>query len=113
MNITAGQDVTIRTTLTDQDGVPLPDLDTSLEIIWGLARAYSVDPDITKKLTAAEISVFDIPNGIIDVTLVPADTEGIQGDFVHQAEVKNVSGAILPARLGALTIDEDMLENVT
>lgn len=100
---------TFRFTLTNEDdgGDPL-DL-TGLELKWAMSRVsedgvYSTKAVVEKCTEDSTITIIDAPNGIIELSLTPTDTENLSGIFYHQLEVFDGASSAIVVAEGTFTI---------
>lgn len=102
--------------ITDKDAVGNPPLDlTSLTFKWALApfdeidKVFATTPVLEKKSTTpGEITVTDAPQGLVEVSLTPADTASFLGRFYHELEAFDGSGNGTVVATGFITF----LQNV-
>jgi hypothetical protein len=96
----AGESKTIQVTVTDTTG-GFKDI-TSATINWALQKITTI---IVEKTTPTEIVIVDGPGGLFNVTLLPADTEGLgPGLYQHQAEVTDSTGVTEVVFSGTITL---------
>lgn len=61
------------------------------------------------KSVGSGIVLTDPTNGVFVVTLAATDTNGLSGDFYHEAEVTDAGGDKQTAMTGTLTISKDII----
>lgn len=81
---------------------------SSATITWKAARDLHKTADIQKD-TSTGISITSGTGGAFSVTINPADTVGLAGDFYHEAEVTFSNGDVQTVLAGTLTIKPDMI----
>ena len=105
--IDAGDDKTVRFTVEMGPGAP-PDL-TGATVRWGAAASREDAAVLIDKPNGAGAAVADAVNRLVDVTLAPADTAGLDGRYEHWLLVttgsKTFTGAtgIMAVRQSAMT----------
>lgn len=85
----SGEQKELAIAITDDAGAAV-DL-TGVTVRWSLARTARSAP-LIEKVTGDGIVVTDAAGGACTVTLVPADTEALEGDYYHEAEVTDGAG---------------------
>ena len=105
----SGDDRVLKVTVTDADAGGLKNL-TGATIVWRLSRKIGGPAVITKQSGGQGIEIPVGTDGVFEVTLAPADTAGLRGDFVHEAEVTDSDGKKATVTVGRLTIHRDMIE---
>lgn len=106
-DVSAKSGDTIRLEITVKDGAAAKNL-TGCSAAWRMAASYA-GPALVSKTTAAGISITDAPAGKLIVTLEPADTADLKGDFVHELEIVDGSGAKATALDGRFRLLEDLV----
>ena len=90
----------------DDNDNPLPL--TGLTVQWSLARkterGYEGQATVFKDTTSGGITVTDAPGGKLEVSIDPADTEALLGDFHQELEVVDGVGRGVVVAVGNVTI---------
>ena len=89
-------------TVSDAAGQPV-DL-TGASIKWRAAPAVDSAVATISKATGSGIVITDAVAGEFTVSLVPADTQTLDGEFYHEAQVTDAAGAVSTVLSGHLTI---------
>lgn len=97
----AGDTKTVRIIVLDPDGNSVDITGASAK--WRVKRSFSKAPDI-EKTTSAGIVITNGAGGEMTVSLDPEDTEDLQGNFLHEAEVTFTDDTISTVIQGTLTI---------
>jgi len=105
----AGNKRLLRFTVVDKDAPGDPPLDlTTLTIKWALSRfkngRYLSTPILEKSTTGGGIVKIDAINGILEVTLLRADTASLLGDFWQELEVTDVGGECEVVAVGPVSV---------
>jgi len=74
--------------VTEQDGMDI----SSQDIEWILADEVGDTPEVTKTTSGGGVTITDGGNGKFEITLDPADTEGISGQFYHESRIDDGAG---------------------
>jgi hypothetical protein len=85
----AGDDTELSVSLFQNDGTTPLDL-TGAVVNWALASAYDVQLRLIEKSSAnpGEVTITDIPGGLVSIFLVPIDTADMGGQpYYHEVEV--------------------------
>lgn len=95
-------------TITDGDNNDAPLGLGGLTIEWALskvtARGYEAQATVFKSTAGAGVTVTDAPGGKLEVTLDPADTQGLIGDYHQELEVFDGTGAGVVVAVGTVEI---------
>jgi hypothetical protein len=70
---------------------------------WVFYKRYPENIVLTKT-TASGIALIDPTNGIFRMTLNPADTEGLLGEYNHECELTDTSNNISTLLVGKVSI---------
>ena len=86
---------------------------TDATFIWALSKkaSDSVAPkgtSILSKSIGSGIAVTDVPNGILEITIDPADTDALAGDYYHELQMTQ-GGNISTVLYGQATIVKDLI----
>jgi hypothetical protein len=105
--IYAGDDTELSVSLFQNDGITPLDL-TGAVVNWALASVYDVQVPLVEKSSATpgQVTITDIPGGLVSVFLVPADTADMGGQpYYHEVEVVQ-GGTTVTVLVGAVVISE-------
>lgn len=80
----------------DSDGNALPLVGAS-SVKWQLIDHITGAVLVTKTLGSG-ITITDADEDFLTVPLIPADTTGLEGDYIHESEVIDASGDTLTPR---------------
>lgn len=89
----AGEALTIRIPVTDDDGAPVAL--TGASLAWAIVRAHGADALVTKTSGGGGITLED-GDGTDDVAVValePEDTQGLAGQFRHELAITGAQAA--------------------
>ena len=100
--IDAGDDKTLEVDVKDNDQVVV-DI-TAATIEWRASRNLKVTAALTKT-TASGISITNASGGIFQITLDDGDTEGLVGNYYHEAQVTFTNGKIATILRGIMTVN--------
>ena len=107
----SGDDKLLRVTITDANNGDLPfNLTGTTSTIWKAGRTSSSAVKVTKTLGSG-ITITDAVNGILEITLTPADTAALQGDYYHELQIVDASGKKRTVLAGTASIDDDLVED--
>lgn len=96
-------DHVLRVTVLDNDDQPV-DI-TGATIRWQLAgRVGSTSPLVSKATGGQGVEITDAENGVFEVTLDSADTDGLNGTYYHEAELVDAQGKKQTVMVGEITI---------
>ena len=96
-----GDSKTLSITVKDKDGDVV--VITGATIKWQASRSYGKTADISKT-TSSGISITDGPNGVFEVTLDASDTESLEGEYYHEAEITFSDSTISTVLAGRMNI---------
>ena len=82
---------------------PIKDL-TSATIDWFLTTINDPSTAVVTKSIGSGITVTDLTNGVFDVTVDPADTEGLEGKHLHWVRVVDGNSDDAVVTTGAVKI---------
>jgi len=97
----SGDTKLINITVLDQDSVVVDLTGASVDFI--IAK-YPGHTALITKTIGSGVVLTDAANGIMDVTLLPADTESLQGAYNFQCKVTDLSGRESTVLHGTVTI---------
>ncbi len=113
--ITSGDDHVLTIKVDDGATTPVAIDISGFTVWWHAARKSSSGKfSSTSSITKDNDLVFgavitDGPGGVIEVTLVPVDTDDLSGDFFHEAQVRDLAGNISTVMTGDMTIKRDLV----
>ena|SRR3982750_1122964 len=110
VTIYAGDDTELSMSLFQSDGTTPLDL-TGAVVNWALSSAYNVQFPLIEKSSdnPGEVTITDIPGGLVSVFLVPIDTADMGGQpYYHEVEVVQ-GGTSVTVLTGGVTINETAL----
>lgn len=102
---------TRRLSITVDDGAspPVAINLTSSTIEWHLAKRLTSTVAILTKTVGGGIALTDPVNGVFEVTIDPADTADLSGEYYHEAEVTLSGGDKSTVLVGIATIKRDLI----
>jgi len=103
---TAGDSYVLNTKVREPTGEVVSLTGASVE--WGLADSASGTPLLTKD-TNDGIRITDAENGEFSVTISPEDTEDLAGNYYHEAEITESSGAVSTVFTGQFRINPSIV----
>jgi len=109
LSMYSGDNKTIRVTVTSGGAA----LDLTTYTARFVVRRRFTDPGatITKSSGApSELSITDPVNGVLEVYLLPADTEAIEGDYYYDVEITSPAGIVSTVVQSTLTINPDVAQ---
>lgn len=105
----SGDSRIIRANCVSPDRQPYS-LSQAIAIVWQLAKTVNSLPLITKTLTGGVSIRQDGLKWIIDVSLLPVNTENLKGDHYHECQVTFLNGTVLTPFSGVITITQDLIQ---
>lgn len=81
-----GEAKTITVTEVDSEDISGQDIE------YIIADEPTDDPEITKDTSGSGVSITDGANGEFEIELEPSDTQGMSGQFYHEARLKDGAG---------------------
>ena len=109
----AGDNTPLRITVLQSDGATPVDFGATpaSEITFALAASrQAAAPLFSKTLGAAEIAVITPSAGLIEVTLVKADTVALDGFYFYEVEVQFSAGEDETVLTGEVTIPATVID---
>ncbi|QQP93559.1 hypothetical protein IGS68_33605 (plasmid) [Skermanella sp. TT6] len=107
---TAGDTMPVFVIITDQAGAAM-NL-TGVTAIWqasqGTPARFSPTPVLTKT-TDAGITITNAAAGELQIDLEPADTVSLSGDFYHELQLTDASGAVTTPLKGVMHIRKQLV----
>jgi hypothetical protein len=110
----SGDSLTLAIDVTDGAGnaFPLPD---GTEIKWWAARSVNAPPNkvvIQKDNLSGGggATITDENGGLVEIELVPEDTEAIRGALYHEMQVILPDGSVKTTLDGTMTIKPDLIK---
>ncbi len=92
----------LEVTVLDQDDAVV-DLTGAQAVDYSLAKAAG-KAAIFEKTLGTGVTITDAVNGVLQITLLPADTEDLRGTFYQELEVTDAAGRITTVLFGTVTI---------
>jgi hypothetical protein len=78
---------------------------TGATIKWAMKRSVSsATANVSKDTTSGGISISDATGGIFTISLIPADTSALKGDFYHEAEITDAQNNVSTVMTGRISI---------
>lgn len=105
--IVQGTDVSLSITAVNNANLPI-DLTVMQDIKWRLVRQYGDSVVLLKTLLTGGI-ILTATTGIFEIPLNATETDLLVGDYIHEADLINQAGQIIPVTLcnlnpGILTV---------
>lgn len=97
----SGNTKLLRVTVLDQDSVVVDLTGASATYVVTTRRG---NVPLISKTVGAGITITDAVNGVLEVTLAPADTEPLQGAHSHELKVTDAAGRQTTVLFGSLSI---------
>lgn len=101
--IRQGDDIVFTMTVRDRNGSAV-DITGFSAIEYRLARFSSSDEALISKSLGSGVAISDGPSGQATVTLDPADTQNLVGDYYHNAIATDSAGKDQTVFVGVLTV---------
>lgn len=105
----SGDSKTLRVKCIGIDRQPFS-LAEAVNVTWGLAKSVSSPTLVTKNLTSGVSIVQDGDDWLIDVEILPSDTEDYKGSYYHECQVIFSNGAVATPFSGDVTIVQDLVQ---
>lgn len=103
----AGDDLTLTVTVKETDGTATTI--TSAAISWKASKSNSKTAAITKSTAAGGVTITNGAGGIFTVSLDPADTTSLEGDYIHEAQITFSNGDVRTVLRGVMTIEPELI----
>ena len=97
----SGNTRVLRVTVLDQDEVVVDITGATAEFIMAKRPGKSA---VVTKTVGSGIVITDATNGLLEITLEPADTETLSGTFHHELEVTDLGGRKTTVLFGTVTV---------
>lgn len=75
---------------------------------WAMAPKITSAPVLTKSLGSG-ILIASESGGVLEVTLLPTDTQNLSGSYYHELEIIDVSGKVSTILTGNIEIVNDLI----
>jgi len=105
--MTAGDTKTLSVTVTEKADASATDISGAV-IAWKLAQTLRGGVLISKS-TVSGISITSGSGGTFDITIDPADTASLLGDYYHEAQVTFSTGEISTVLKGKMTVEPGLI----
>lgn len=103
----AGDDIELDAAILDDNGAPLNLTGATLR--WGLAALATPGLALVRKDSiAGGIAITNAAGGLATVAIGGADTETLNGRYLHQLQVTDGSGETATLAVGLVTINPSM-----
>lgn len=114
LTMTRGDTRVFRVTLTDADGAPLNLTGLTLKFTAKRRTSDADDDAVIAKASSAGITLVDGPNGIADITILPADTDSYSdtAPLLWDVQVENGATDIRTPLSGWLIVAGDVTRTV-
>jgi hypothetical protein len=96
--------------VTDPDGTAVS-LVSVQSVRWWVAKKVTSTSRLIEKALASGITVTNAAEGKLVITLSPADTAQLAGDYYHELEVIDSAGDIGTVLRGTLTVVRALVTN--
>jgi len=98
-----GESIRLKVRVVDANFVPVNISGASLA--WEVQRdILSRSGEVISKTTTSGISITSASGGLFRIDIDPSDTEGLSGDYYHEARLADVSGNVSTLFVGRMTI---------
>lgn len=99
----AGDTLTLGVTITNEAGAAVNLTGATLR--YAIAPSHNHTTKSVSKTTGSGVTHTDAANGVAQIALLPADTAGLKGVYVHELEVEDSAGKKSTAFVGRVTIN--------
>ena len=105
--MTAGDTKTLSVTVTEKADASATDISGAV-IAWKLAQTLRGGVLISKS-TVSGISITSGSRGTFDITIDPADTASLLGDYYHEAQVTFSTEKVSTVLKGKMTVEPGLI----
>jgi len=105
--MTAGDTKVLSVTVTEKSDGSATDI-TGAVIAWKIAQSLRGGVLLSKS-TPADITITSGTGGIFAITVDPADTASLLGDYYHEAQVTFSTGEISTVLKGKMTVEPGLI----
>jgi hypothetical protein len=106
--VTRGDNLALEIAVVDDASGAAKDI-SGASVRWWLAKTVN-GPKLVEKTTAdGSAAITNGAGGLVAFELVPADTAGLAGDYVHEAELVDTAGKVATVTRGAVTVAPDLV----
>lgn len=98
----SGNTRVLKVSVLDQDEAVVDITGASAEYIFAKRAGHS--PAIFSKTVGSGIVITDATAGLLEVTIVPADTESLVGAYHHELEIQDASGRRTTVLFGTVNV---------
>lgn len=106
-SMAAGDSKTLSVSVTEQSDDAATNI-AGAAIAWKAARSMRTTAAISKS-TSSGIVITSGSGGTFDITLDPADTSSLKGDYYHEAQITFSTGEVATVLRGLMTIDPALI----
>lgn len=99
----SGDDKVLTVTVVDEDNLPWNLTGCSVNYVVYKGGTGVI---IITKTTTSGISLTNPVNGIMEISLIPSDTEDYTGYYLHECEITDTQGRISTIFTGKFTIND-------
>jgi len=103
----SGDDLTLAITLKDAAGATV-DV-TGATGVFAIGKQDSTGNPKGSPLSEPTVAVQDGPNGLLAVTIVPANTASLAGDYWYELQLTGADTKISTVLYGTLTVQKDLV----
>lgn len=103
----SGDDLTLSVTVKDAAGAVV-DV-TGATGVFGIGKTDSNGEPKGAPLAEPVVAVEDGPNGVLSVTIVPANTADLAGDYWYELELTGADTKVSTVLYGTLTVQKDLV----
>lgn len=77
-------------------------------VAWKVARSLKTAAVISKS-TSSGITITSGTLGLLEITLDPADTASLSGDYMHELQITFQDGEVATVMKGVMTVEPDLI----
>lgn len=106
-SMVSGDTTPIDITLTDDETGAAVDLATVASITYQMASSVAASAPYVSKSLSDGITV---SGNVVTITLAPADTADLGGDYYHELELTFADGTVITPLRGTVSIERDLIQ---